>query len=254
MIVLALDSSADLLSVAVLEDSAVIAELTRRARRPAGEGLFPLVEAALDAAEMGIEEVALVAVATGPGSFNGIRGGIAVAEGLALARGIAAVGVPTLDALAFEQVGRAARIVALLPAGRGEFYGAAYAGAWHDWRRMSEYRVEKLESFLDECGVETLLCGRLDAETRMAAAARSIVCAPPFMGAQRAALVGALAAQRSLEPQFDAAASLRPLYLRHPGITRPNQPLSPVMAASGGAKGARPEDPIERLERRGAGG
>lgn len=254
MIVLALDSSADLLSVAVLEDGAVIAELTRRARRPVGEGLFPLIEAALDAAEMGIEEVALVAVATGPGSFNGIRGGIAVAEGLALARGIPALGVPTLDALAFEQAGRAERVVALLPAGRGEFYGAAYAGAWHDWRRMSEYRVETLQSFLDRCGTETLLCGRLDAETRVAAAARSIACAPPFAGAQRAALVGFLAARRSLEPHYDAAASLRPLYLRHPGITRPNQPLSPVTAASGAEQRDKTVGLGESDERRRAGG
>lgn len=233
MIVLALDSSTDAVSVAVLRDGEAVAIRARRAARPLSESLLPAVEAALDDARIALADLSLVAVATGPGSFNGIRGGIATAEGLSIALGVDAVGVPTLDALAYEQAGRAPAVLALLPAGRDEFYGATYTGTWDDWRAPGGYDVAALDGHLDDAAPDALVCGRLDDAARQVVARRGFALAPAMYGPALAVPVGILARQRMRAAEFDRAASLRPLYLRRPGITRPSRPLSPV--------GARPE-------------
>lgn len=221
MIVLALDSSADTLSVAVLRDGAPLAERSWRAPRPHGKGLLPSIEAVLYDAGSAVEDVGLIAVATGPGSFNGIRGGIATAQGLALALDVPAAGAPTLDALAYAHVGRAEVVCALLPAGRGEFYSCAYSGTWREWRSRGGYTVGLLSGCLDELPAGALLCGSLDEDVMNQAGARGLSCAPPVASFARAGYVGALVAMRIQDPTFDVAASLHAVYLRRPGITRP---------------------------------
>ncbi len=222
MIVLALDSSADTYSLALLSDGEPLAERSWLAPKPHGEGLLASLEPLLADARLDLPAVELVAVATGPGSFNGIRGGIAAAQGLSLALGVPAVGVPTLDALAYAQAGRARAVRALLPAGRGEYYGATYEGDWQDWRRSGEILIAPLDVQLDAAAPGTLLCGRLSDEARAQAAARGRSCVPMAASFARAAYVGVLAALRLGQPDFDRAASLEALYLRRPGITRPN--------------------------------
>jgi tRNA threonylcarbamoyladenosine biosynthesis protein TsaB len=170
--------------------------------------------------------VELVAVATGPGSFNGIRAGIAVAEGLALALGVPTVGVPTLDALAYQHVGRAGVVCAVLPAGRGEYYGASYTGTWMDWCKRSDYAIAAPADLLAALPADALLCGPVAEEVVRLAAEHGLVCAPAFASLARASFVGALARMRAQDPTFDVHASLQPLYLRRPGITRPSHPLT----------------------------
>ena len=231
MIVLALDSSADSVAVAVLRDDEPLAERSWRTPRPTGRGgpqggLLGVADATLADARVALAAVELVAVATGPGSFNGIRAGIAVAEGLAFALDVPAVGVPTLDALAYQHVGRAGIVCAVLPAGRGEYYGASYSGTWTDWRRCSDYAVTTPADLLGTLPPGALLCGRGAEEVMRLAAERGLACAPAFASLARASFVGALARMRAQDPAFDVRASLQPLYLRRPGITRPSHALT----------------------------
>jgi len=227
VIVLALDSSADLVGAAVLRDGAPLAERTRRAPRPSSEGLLPIAESVLSDGGVTLNEVDLVAVATGPGSFNGIRGGIATAEGLAFALGITAVGVPTLDALAYCVFGRAPLVCAVLPAGRGQFYGAAYEGTWSGWRRRGDYSLAALEEHLGVLPPGTLLCGQLSEEAAREATRRGIEHAPPHATFSRVTAIGVIGVER-LGAGDDVAVSLHPLYLRRPGITQSTRPLSAV--------------------------
>ena len=233
MIILALDSSADTVSAAVLRDDEPLAERSWHVPRLAGRsgphgGLLGVAAATLADARVALEAVELVAVATGPGSFNGIRAGIASAEGLALALDVPAVGVPTLDALAYQHVGRAGVVCAVLPAGRGEYYGASYTGTWTDWRRRSDYAVAAPADLLTPLPADTLLCGCMAEEVVRLAAERGLACAPAFASLARASFVGALARRRAQDPAFDTHASVQPLYLRRPGITRPSHALTVV--------------------------
>src|SRR5438105_5083190 len=185
MIVLALDSSADSVAVAVLRDDEPLAERSWRTPRPTGRGgpqggLLGVADATLADARVAPAAVEIVAVATGPGSFNGIRAGIAVAEGLALALDVPAVGVPTLDALAYQHVGRARVVCAILPAGRGEDYGASYTGTWTDWRRRDDYAIAAPADLLGALPPDALLCGHVVEEVARPAAERGLCCVPAF--------------------------------------------------------------------------
>ncbi len=94
--------------------------------RPASETLLPEVDALLCEAGLEIEEVEGFVVSTGPGSFTGIRVGLATCKGLAFGAGPVAVAVPTLAALARSAGSVAEPVVALLDARRGEVHAACY--------------------------------------------------------------------------------------------------------------------------------
>jgi len=124
--VLAIDTSTETGSVAVLVDGAVAAEVAARVRAKHGETLLPHVVHVLGLAGVGLGDVELVAVGLGPGSFTGLRIGLATAKGLALGRAIPVVGVPSLRALA-RGVPLARGVVApMLDAHKGEVYAALY--------------------------------------------------------------------------------------------------------------------------------
>jgi tRNA threonylcarbamoyladenosine biosynthesis protein TsaB len=128
--VLGIDTSTPLGSVALVTDGVPLSEQTARVRARHGETLMPLVERALELSGISLAEVDLLAVGLGPGSFTGLRVGIATAQGLALASDLPVVGVGSLEALAFGLGSGAAPRVPLLDAHKGEVYAAAYrAGA-----------------------------------------------------------------------------------------------------------------------------
>ena len=125
MKVLALETATAACSVAVLDGALPRAHRAALMRRGHAEALMPMVEAAMGAAGLAYGDLDLVATTVGPGSFTGLRVGLAAARGIALAAGIPAVGVTTLEALAAgldEGTRAGAPVAALLDARRGEVY------------------------------------------------------------------------------------------------------------------------------------
>ena len=119
MIVLAIDTAGPHPSVVVRVGDAVFEEVLPEDRR-ASEELLPGIRRALDRAAIGVERCERIAVCAGPGSFTGVRVGLATAWGLARARGIPLEAVSTLEALAEAARGSDAPEVAVfLDAGRG---------------------------------------------------------------------------------------------------------------------------------------
>lgn len=155
MIVLALDTATASTSVALceLDDSPAAASAPVRPRRvvehrddpphkrPAhARVLLELVDRVLTDAGVGLRQVQRLAVGTGPGTFTGLRIGVATAQGLALSAGVPLVGVSSLRALAFGAREEAAelgaeRICAVIDARRGE----VFAGLWRVEDRMAEH-------------------------------------------------------------------------------------------------------------------
>ena len=111
MKVLALDSSGLVASVALVEDGAMggtlLAEYSVNYKKTHSQTLLPMLDEIVKMTELSLETVDAIAVAAGPGSFTGLRIGSATAKGLGLALNKPLVAVPTLDALAFNQIGRA---------------------------------------------------------------------------------------------------------------------------------------------------
>jgi len=117
--VLGIDTTQDACRAAVIDGARVMAARSEPMQRGHQERLAPLVAQVMAEAGLGFDALDRIAVTVGPGSFTGLRVGLAFAKGLALALGIPCVGVPTLPALA---AGRTGRCAAVLDARRDQVY------------------------------------------------------------------------------------------------------------------------------------
>lgn len=132
--ILAIDTCLGACSAAVADRGRLLAARSEPMERGHQERLAPLVAEVMDAAGIGFEQIERIAVTTGPGSFTGLRVGLAFAKGLALALERPAVGVGTLHALA-ASAGEAGLVAAVVDARREQVYlqpfrdGAALAEA-----------------------------------------------------------------------------------------------------------------------------
>ncbi|HEX8353075.1 MAG TPA: tRNA (adenosine(37)-N6)-threonylcarbamoyltransferase complex dimerization subunit type 1 TsaB [Pyrinomonadaceae bacterium] len=121
LLTLGVDTSTEMRSVALLRGGRVLSASTTGLREGGSAGLLADVDRVLASASLGLKDVGLFAAAAGPGSFTGLRSGLATVKGLALTLGRPAVGVPTLHAVAYA-ARPASRVAALIPAGRGEVF------------------------------------------------------------------------------------------------------------------------------------
>jgi len=127
MRVLAFDTSTPVTAVALLDAGRVLAEDERPNEDRHGDVLLPRVRELLARAGIALARVELIAVGIGPGSFTGLRIGLASAKGLALATGLPVRGVCSLRALAAGAGDVAELCVATLDAGKGEVFAGVFA-------------------------------------------------------------------------------------------------------------------------------
>ena len=124
MKILAVDSALTACSATIVGDDNVVAERCELRERGHAEVLMPMIEGVLTDAGLGYSDLNLVAVTVGPGSFTGIRVGVAAVRGIALASGLRALGVTTLEAMAMRAVldGADDYVVSIIDARRDEAY------------------------------------------------------------------------------------------------------------------------------------
>ncbi len=127
MLTLGIETATDVCAAALLDGEAVVFEASIRVPRSHGRRLAPLVEQAFAHVGRAPGDLGLVAVSAGPGSYTGLRIGMSLAKGLALATGARLAAVPTLDALASTAPDRP--VVVVLPSRRGEVYAAVVGDA-----------------------------------------------------------------------------------------------------------------------------
>jgi tRNA threonylcarbamoyladenosine biosynthesis protein TsaB len=221
--VLAVDTTTPRGSVAVAAEDGVLAEARVRTADGHSRWVLGAIEALLGG--LSVEPAALdgFAVTVGPGSFTGLRVGLATVQGLAIASGRRCVGLPTLDVLASSVAGAARRTVALMEAFRGEVFWGVYDA---DSRPIAPPRVGPLEEALAAAAAgtgtsPTAFVGDAVAPRRTAIeAARpnsvfpeaELFLAAPLARAARLLLAGGGGVPGSL---------LRPLYLRGADIRPP---------------------------------
>jgi tRNA threonylcarbamoyladenosine biosynthesis protein TsaB len=234
MTLLALDTSTDWASVALYDGKNVLAEETWHAQRRHGNELFPTIERMLASARSSIADVDRVAVATGPGSFTGLRVAIAAAQGIARGAGAALAGVSTLDVLAYPHAASKQRTCALLPAGRSDWYAALYQERNRRWLRRSPYIAATLPDLCAQIGTHTLFVGEIGEEAEQTLRdllGPKALFASPASRMRRAGYLAELG-WRALEtePQVKLG-EIEPIYVKQPSI-RPSfdQPFAPVPA------------------------
>lgn len=128
MILLAFDTAQGALSAAVFDGEEEIASLFEERTRGHAEAMMPMVETVLAEAALGFADLDALAVTVGPGTFTGLRVGLAAARGIALSLGLPLVGVTTLEAIAEPVAAEADEIVlASFDARRDEVYMQAFS-------------------------------------------------------------------------------------------------------------------------------
>jgi tRNA threonylcarbamoyladenosine biosynthesis protein TsaB len=127
MRLLALDTSTFVGTVAVVNDGELLSECSASVRATHGETLLPHVARVIELAGLTLADIDVFAVGIGPGSFTGVRIGVATAKGLALAQNKPIVGVTSLRTLARGLASGSGLRVPVLDAHKGEVYCAAYA-------------------------------------------------------------------------------------------------------------------------------
>ena len=228
MMLLVIDTSGPVCGVAVMSEARVFCELTAQNRNTHSASLMPMVEQALALSGRDLAEMDALAAVTGPGSFTGVRIGVATAKGLAQGAGLPCVPVDALEALGrsaglFEGV-----ICPIQDARAGQVYGAAF----RNQERLRENRAIALTDFLEDIdglGDRFLFVGDGVAVHREAIAGRlgqRAVFAPAHLGYLRPAAAGSLALENPERMDFR---SLRETYLRPPNAQK-NKKLLEAMA------------------------
>lgn len=130
---LTIDTTTKVTALALAEDGRLVSEGFLHTSKTHSERIIPMLDQLLSAADWSLQDLEMIGVVRGPGSFTGIRIGIATAQGLAQVLNLPLMGVVSLDALAWAGKGRSEDIVPILDARKNEWYTARY-----HWRSGAE--------------------------------------------------------------------------------------------------------------------
>ena len=219
MKILVIDTSGPVCGVAVMDETKVFCETWAQNRLTHSVSLMPMAESALRSAGMGLKDLDAVAAVVGPGSFTGVRIGVATAKGLAQGAGLPCIPVDALEAMSrgaelFEGV-----ICPIQDARAGQVYGAAFRGK----ARLMPDEALKLEAYLDRIrpmGERFLFLGDgmpVHREAIREALGDRAIFAPPHLSALRPAAAGMAALESGRLTDY---LSLEALYLRPPNAQK----------------------------------
>ncbi len=213
MPILAVDTATLVSSVAIATSDTLVAELTIQTRKTHSERLMPHIAHLLEMAEIAQTSLKAVAVSIGPGSFTGLRIGLATAKALTYALNIPLIGVPTLAALAFSCPVPGVILAPMLDAQKGNVYLGLY-----EWREDTVYEVKppqvvafaQAQAELANLDKPALMLG----EAAVMHKADIVHPAPPHVVMPRAGSVAVMAQAMYGQGIRHDIASLEPLYIR----------------------------------------
>lgn len=163
---LAIDTSTKQIGICIYDGEEVLYQEYWQAGRYHTTELSVAVNEAFKKIKMGREDLHGVVVASGPGSFTGLRIGMAFAKGLCLAMNLPLIPVPTLDVVAVAQPTQDLPLVALLQAGRSRIAYRTYTVKDNIWVSDEEYQIGEPGELSDQINKRTLIAGEINAEIR----------------------------------------------------------------------------------------
>ena len=215
---LAIDTSTRVTGVALYDGVHVLGESVWSGGNYHTVELAPAIAQLMERVRVKVSDLEVLAVATGPGSFTGLRIGLALAKGLALARHLPMIGIPTLDVLALGQTVRENGILAaVLRAGRGRLAVGWYHEVNSAWQINGQFEVLPIEALGRRMQRPTLVCGELTEEERRLLGRKrvNVILASPAQSLRRPSFLAELAWRRWEAGQLDDPTSLSPIYLHH---------------------------------------
>ncbi|MBN1527041.1 MAG: tRNA (adenosine(37)-N6)-threonylcarbamoyltransferase complex dimerization subunit type 1 TsaB [Candidatus Omnitrophica bacterium] len=208
MNLLAIDTSTDHLGLAVLRGDKVAARFHRKVGRYHSRLLVPMIDKVLKKARLKIKDVDALCVSIGPGSFTGLRIGVAVAKGLAYALKKKIVTVPTLDAIAYNAKAGSGVVCPVLDARKNKVYAALYRCDGKKLKRISKHMLIPAKDLLKRAARYKDVFFLGDA---LALIGMEKIKAPDWH--PRPEIIATLGRERYLRKEFVSAEDLEPLYL-----------------------------------------
>lgn len=221
--VLGIDSSSIVAAAAVLSEEKLFAEYLVNNKKMHSEKMMLIVDKVLKDSETTAEELDVIGVAKGPGSFTGIRIGMACAQGIAHALNKPMIGINTLDGLSYNLIGSKTLICPIINAQRKEVYTSLYRWDEGKLNRLWDYRLIKADLLVQELfslkekvtvlgdgvfllkEVLNVCCSGSDCD---------IIFANPAFSMPRASSIAAAALDRYAQGEKDTCFSVKPFYIR----------------------------------------
>jgi tRNA threonylcarbamoyladenosine biosynthesis protein TsaB len=216
---LAVDTSTAQVGLALHDGDQVIGELFWHSQANHTRELAPAIAELLRRTGTRLDAIQALGVALGPGSFTALRVGLALVKGLALARHLPVVGIPTLDILAAGVPVQELTLAAILQAGRSRLAVGWYKPGEEGWQPQGPAAVLTAEELSHRIRQRTLVCGELSAEERgrLERKFKNVVLASPARCVRRPGILAELAWQDWQAGKVASAASLAPIYLHVAG-------------------------------------
>jgi tRNA threonylcarbamoyladenosine biosynthesis protein TsaB len=216
MMLLAIDTSTRLVGVALYDGVQIVSEIVWMSQQYHTVELAPTVSSILERSGISMSDLEVLAVALGPGSFTGLRIGLSLVKGMALAGHLAVVGVPSLDILAASQSPNNIPLVAILRAGRGRLAVSWYKYHAKRWQSDRQVKILTVEELSAKITTPTIVCGELtDQERRIFRRKRkNVLLATPAQSLRRPSFLAEIGWQRWQKGMTDDPATLTPYYLQ----------------------------------------
>lgn len=234
MPILAIETATLVSSVALATADTLLAEITLQTKKTHSELLMPHIDKILSMAQVSKADIKAVAVSIGPGSFTGLRIGLATAKTLAYALKVPLVGVPTLSALAYGCFAPGAILAPMLDAQKNNVYQGVFE--WHSGELKeimppTVMHIDEALNKLAEYNASVVLMGEAAVihRAKIQQVGNNLVLAAPHLIIQRAGSVAALGHilikqgiqhdVMALEPVYIRRAEAEVLWERRHGVT-----------------------------------
>ena len=217
--ILALETSSKVSSVAVADENRIAAEISAQTRFTHSETLLENVQAALKIAETDFENISAVAVGIGPGSFTGLRIGLATAKSFSYAWKIPIIGVPTTEALAYHFSNTSSEVWQLIDAQKNSAYLGRFDCSENIPQQIDDIKILPIPEILSRAEnsqrriifqgdiIDKKFAGKI-------ALPENISLAPIHLRLPRAACVAVAGLNRLANNLIDNVMNLEPMYLR----------------------------------------
>lgn len=211
---LAVDTSTAQVGLAVYDGAQIVSEYAWRSSQRHTVELAPAVFELLRRCGLRMDDVQALGVALGPGSFTSLRVGLSLVKGLALARHLPLIGVPTLDILAAAQAPARLPLAAAIQAGRGRLALGWYKRSKNGWQAKGPARVVTVNGLIEEVNRPAIVCGEFTSTERQQLSEKpEIQLVSPAQSVRRPAVLAELAWTRWQTGSVDNEATLAPIYL-----------------------------------------
>ncbi len=156
---LAIDTSSEFAGLSIIENGIILAEISWCCGSNHTVELLPHLDLLFKQSSIGMHELKGIIIASGPGSFNGLRVGLGTAKGLAFSLGIPIVGVNTLEAAAYQHAECGLPVCAIFKAGKCDVASASYQQTAEGWQCLIPSRLTTIEEICAQTHGKTVFCG-----------------------------------------------------------------------------------------------